>query len=135
MRTHRARGNVAPGRCLRASLAVTLVAAQGAVAAHFALVRHEYCPETGGFIHVHGAVPEHSRSQGTSAPGLHRALEEDSHPEHCAMAGLRRDVGLPPESSALQPFDDGLTLLVADEPWTLPASLRFRLAPKQSPPV
>ena len=135
MRTHRARDHVAPGRGLRASLAVALVAAQGALAAHFALVRHEYCPETGGFVHVHGAVPEHSRSQETRAPGLHRALEEDSHPEHCAVAGLRRDVGLPPEANALLTFDDGLMLVVADKPWTLPASLRFRLAPKQSPPV
>jgi len=103
------------------------------MAAHFVLVRHEYCPETGGFIHV--SAPGHARTGGHGLPGVYDAGEEDSHPDHCAVASVRREVALPHQPDAFLPSDSGLTSTVANAPWALPSSLRFFIAPKQSPPV
>jgi hypothetical protein len=132
----RARDCASHARSLRAALAILLVAAQGALAAHFALVKHEYCPETGGWIHP-GAAPRYQVSaHGVLQPGLYSAdADEDSHPEQCAVIGVRRDAALPAEASALLPVEEGLTSTVLDTAWALPSSPRFRLAPKQSPPA
>lgn len=132
----RARRDSLHGRWSPAALALVLIAAQGATALHFALVKHEYCPETGGFIHPGASPHKQASTHRANGPGLYSSEEEEgSHPEHCALVGLRRNVALPPEASAILPIDSYQTVVELGEPWALPSSTRLRLAPKQSPPA
>jgi hypothetical protein len=121
---------------LPAAVALALLAAQGAGLAHFALLRHAYCPEHGELIHPESA-PQADVSRGpSSAPGLYGSKLDRSHGhEHCILSGLRREAILASRSApvAVVPECSG-----DREPATLPAfssTPRFRLAPKQSPPA
>jgi len=120
----------------RAALAIALVVAQSAMAAHFALVKHEYRPELGGWVHP-GATPRpRVVIQGTRGAALNAIDgDEDSHPEQCTVMGVRRDAVLPVLASVLLPVDKGLTWAAVDVRWVAPSSPRFRVAPKQSPPA
>jgi hypothetical protein len=136
MLSYRPRNDASHGASPRAALAVLLIAAQGAMAAHFALVKHEYCPETGGWIHPGAVSHKQAATHEFHPPGLYAAAtDDDAHSEQCALMGVRRDTALPAEASALLPVDEGLTSTLFDAAWALPTNHRFRLAPKQSPPV
>jgi hypothetical protein len=132
----RVRRDVARGRWLPGMLALALVAAQGAWLAHFALVKHAYCPEHGELVHLdaapHTAVGAHpAKTRGLYAP---EEAEQGRH-EHCALLGLRREVALPASSSAFLPAYDPPTNVVPGVAWAPSSDTRFRLAPKQSPPA
>jgi len=138
MTVSRAIDDTRPGRWFRAAVAFALVAAQGGLAAHFALVKHEYSPLTGGWVHVHrgsGSRP-HVSAQGSRTAAVFAVDDDDdSSLDRCAVVGLRREAALPVEPSAALPVDHGLTSVIADARWAPASNPLFLLAPKQSPPA
>jgi hypothetical protein len=139
MRISRLRREVGRGRWLSAALAVALVAAQGASLAHFALVKHAICPVHGELIHpgseAHRSAKAHAtRPTGPALFGSDQDGDEAQH-DHCGVVGHRREVAVPTISSAIlredvRPVGTPMTLA-----WVPTSETRFRLAPKQSPPV
>jgi hypothetical protein len=133
----RSRRDVTHGRWLPALLAVALVGAQGAALAHFAIVRHAYCPEHGELIHPDAERHAPAASHASKLPGLSASDEEGRghEHEHCILRGHRREASLSaPAATALITAERHAPVLaaVAAAP---AASPLFRLAPKQSPPA
>jgi len=134
----RLRRVVARGRRISVALAIALVAAQGASLAHFALVRHAICPLHGDLIHLDEGRHEARVGNAINAavPGLYGSKESDQdRDEHCSVVGVRREVALPAGSGAVlaedvRPAGEALTAA-----WVPVSETRFRIAPKQSPPV
>jgi len=127
------------GRWFAASLALVLIAGQGASLAHLAVVRHGYCAEHGELVDLGAEAPaglptaptdatDHVDSLPASGAGGHEH-------EHCAVMGHRRDAILGEHvGTALAPQACGEPVRSAGAP-VVSASPIFRLAPKQSPPA
>jgi hypothetical protein len=127
------------GKRLRAVMSTVVVAAQAATAFHFVLVRHEYSPETGGFVHVDSASHRRAavalRPAGSGPVVSSQEQDPEHHPEECSLLGIRREDALAPQASALVLFEDALPSLDVDVAGAPSSTTRFRLAPKQSPPA
>jgi len=122
---------------LRAVLALALIGAQGGLAAHFVLVKHEFNPETGEVVHADPSAQKHigHRPLASEAILVAASDEERDPPEHCAIVGLRRDVAMTPQGSVTLSADAGAIAIAPPAAWALPATPSLRVAPKQSPPA
>jgi hypothetical protein len=137
MSLSRARRDVARSRLFSGLLALGLVGAQGASLAHFALVKHAYCPEHGELIHPDAEYRAPSAERHSSKPGLYaaEAAEREHGHDHCALAGHRRDSALPARTATSLIQADHRSAVAPDLASVPPSLPRFRVAPKQSPPA
>jgi hypothetical protein len=139
MRTSRLVQGFRQVRWASAALACALVLAQGASLAHFAIVRHAICPVHGELIH-RGSEPHHSqvvdRTHGAGSALFASDLDVDaSRDDHCQVVGHRREVALPTVVTGVLPDDARGASAPVALVWAPPSEVRFRLAPKQSPPA
>jgi hypothetical protein len=131
------RRDVTHRRWLPAVLAVALVGGQGAVAAHFALVKHAYCGEHGELIHPDAAQHVSGPAHASKTPGLYAAGEDElehGH-DHCVLSGVRRHAAPVRHAGAVLPIDGGHVELAHVIAWAPSSATRLRIAPKQSPPA
>ncbi len=125
------------GSCVLTALLVLLL--QGSSGGHMLLVEHSRCAEHGEL--VHGGEAHHNDAS-THVETDRLAFESDSidasgeaH-EHCALSVDRRDATPSIVQAKVAPCPiEASPSATPDDPFTLVATERFRIAPKNSPPA
>jgi hypothetical protein len=132
----RASRDLGRGRWLPAALVFALVGAQGASFAHFALVKHAYCAEHGELVHPDAAPRGGATEHRSNGPGLYASEDEQHHGhDHCILNGHRREAVLASPTAAVIQVPDRSSDVEPRLLWAPSSTPRFRIAPKQSPPV
>ena len=130
-------------RIARSLLALLCIAGHVGAVAHYAIVRHEVCPEHGELVDAHGGPDDHrpatdAHGSSSDVPLIAASADGDAHGDHdhCALACERRDhalIGANVVVALAPPADVGPPLSV-----TLLSHRSIsilQLAPKASPPA
>ncbi|MGB5373890.1 MAG: hypothetical protein WBN15_08905 [Polyangiales bacterium] len=123
--------------CALAGLFALLL--QGTSGGHMLLVEHTECAEHGELVHG-GETHHHDASTHVETDRI--AFESDSKDasgeahEHCALSVDRRDATPSIVQAKVAPCPiEASPSATPDDPFTLVATERFRIAPKNSPPA
>jgi len=129
-------------RMIRRTCVLTTLLAlvlQGSSGGHMLLVEHIRCAEHGALVHG-GEAHQHDASTHVETDRL--AFESDSKNasgeahEHCALSVDRRDATPSIVQAKVAPCPiEASPSATPDDPFTLVATERFRIAPKNSPPA
>jgi len=112
---------------------------QGSSGVHILLVQHTRCPEHGELVHSsrthHHLLETHADPYPSVSDGTRDASAEEGH-EHCSLSAHRRDALVSfAETGALARILEAPHDVMLADAFVLADSVRFRVAPKTSPPA